>query len=95
VICFEINPTAKSILAVELPFIPDKYSEDPALVPSMDNGDVIYMDESGENKDSFKLRGFRYPIFGIAYIMGTNENGDDCPPKTAYDDLIESVTFIA
>ena len=91
-ICFAINPTERTILSVDLPAIPDGYGDDPRLL-NEETGDVIYTELNSKSDCGFVLDGVRAPIIGIAYVVGTNEAGDDVPPKVAYDSLVDGVDF--
>jgi hypothetical protein len=90
-ICFEIDPKARSIRAIDLPAIPDGYGDDPRYLD--DEGDVIYTERSSENTHGFVLDGVRPPLVGVAYVMGTDQDGNDVPPKVAYDWLVEHIDF--
>ncbi len=91
-ICWEINSTERSIRSVELPDIPEGYGDDPRLL-SEETGDVVYVERNSEADCGFVVEGIRSPIIGVAYVVGTNEAGDDVPPKAAYDSLVESIDF--
>lgn len=90
-ICFEINPTARTIRAVDIPAIPDGYSDDPHYLNEL--GDVVYVERKSEATHGFVLEGVRAPMRGLAYIVGTNEDGDDVPPKVEYNWLVEHSDF--
>lgn len=90
-ICFKIDPVAQTIESVDIPAIPDGYDDDPRLLNDM--GDVVYAERKSKSNRGFVLEGIRPPLVGVAYVMGTNEAGDDVPPKVAYDSLVNGIDF--
>lgn len=78
-IAFEINPTARSIRAVEIPALPEGYDDNAKYLNDL--GDVVYIQRNSEAKFGFVLEGIRAPLIGTAYVVGTNEDGDDIPPQ--------------
>jgi len=91
-IYFKIDPTAHSIESVEMPALPEGYDDDPRLL-SEETGDVIYTERLSESNRGFVLNNVRAPFVGVAYVAGTNEAGDDVPPKAAYDSLVDGIDF--
>jgi hypothetical protein len=91
VIAFEIDPTERTIRSVDLPAIPDGYDDDPKYLN--DDGDVVYTERKSEATRGFILDGVRAPLVGVAYVVGTNEAGDDVAPKASYDSLVNGIDF--
>lgn len=90
-IVWQINPTERTIRSVDLPSIPEGYNDDPRLLNDM--GDVVYVLRDRKDNFGFLIEGIRSPIVGTAFVSGTNEAGDDVPPKVAYDSLVEAIDF--
>jgi len=91
VICFEIDPTERTIRSVELPAIPEGYGDDPKFLNEL--GDVIYFQRDCKDGNGFVIDGVRAPLLGVCFVAGTNEDGDDVPPKAAYDSLVSGIDF--
>ena len=90
-IVWVINPSDRTIRSEEVPSIPEGYIDDPLLLNEL--GDVVYVERGSKDTRAFLLGDIRMPLVGVAYIVGTNENGDDVPPKSAYDSLLNSIDF--
>lgn len=90
-ICFEINPMERSIRSVDIPSVPQSYGDNPRYLD--DDGDVVYTMQNSKENRGFILEGIRAPLIGRAYVVGTNEDGDDVPPKVTYDWLVEHIDF--
>ena len=91
-ILWEINPEERTIRSVDLETLPVAYGDDPCLLDA-ETGDVLYRDRTSSSTFAFVIDGIRAPVVGVAYISGTNANGDDVPPKGAYDSLVNGIDF--